>query len=110
MSLQPLVAALFGFGLSFGLIRFLTPRAERYGLIDHPGDKRKQHVAKTPTIGGLAIVIGLALTALVGGFTGLAHPAFWTALFMIALTGTLDDRFDLAPYIKFAVQIMNSAV
>ena len=105
MSLHPFVAILFGFGLSFGLIRFLAPRAERYGLIDHPGAKRKQHAGKTPTIGGLAIVIGLALTALLGGFAGLAHPAFWVGLFMIALTGTLDDRFDLAPYIKFGVQI-----
>jgi UDP-GlcNAc:undecaprenyl-phosphate GlcNAc-1-phosphate transferase len=105
LNIQPYIAALLGFGLTFGFIRFLAPRAERYGLIDHPGGERKHHSDKTPTVGGLAIVAALALTALPGGFAALAHPAFWVCLFLIALTGTLDDRFDLNPYIKFAAQI-----
>ena len=105
MNFHPYIAALLGFGLTFGLIRVLAPRAERYGLIDHPGAGRKHHTDKTPTVGGLAIVAGLALTSLLGGFAALAHPAFWVSLFLIALTGALDDKFDLGPYIKFAAQI-----
>ncbi|MFH1044792.1 MAG: hypothetical protein V1796_07085 [Pseudomonadota bacterium] len=31
------IAAVPGFGPTLGLIRFLVPRAERYGLIDQPG-------------------------------------------------------------------------
>lgn len=105
MSSSPNLAALLGFGLTFGLIRFLAPRAERYGLIDPPGAGRKNHTDQTPTVGGLAIVAGLALTALIVGFAGQVHPAFWAGLFMIACTGAFDDRFDLGPTIKFAAQI-----
>ena len=56
-------------------------------------------------MGGLAIVLGLALTALLAQSATQVHPAFWAGLFLIALTGTLDDLFDLRPTIKFAAQI-----
>ncbi len=105
MSSTPLAAALLGFGLTLGLIRFLAPRAERYGLVDAPGAGRKDHAGNTPTVGGLAIVLGLASTALLTQFATQVHPAFWAGLFLIALTGTLDDLFDLQPVIKFAAQI-----
>lgn len=105
MSALPWVAALLGFGLTFGLIRLLIPRAERLGLIDHPGEGRKDHSGSTPTVGGLAIVLGLALTALLGQFASGVHPAFWAGLAMIALTGTADDILELQPAIKFAAQI-----
>ena len=105
MSSTPFSAALLGFGLTLGLIRFLAPRAERYGLVDAPGAGRKDHAGHTPTVGGLAIVLGLALTALLAQFALQVHPAFWAGLFLIALTGTLDDLFDLQPAIKFAAQI-----
>ena len=105
MNSSAVIAAPLGFGLTLGLIRFLVPRAERYGLIDHPGAGRKDHMDKTPTVGGLAIVAGLALTALLAQFASQLHPAFWVGLFMIACTGAFDDKFDLGPYIKFAAQI-----
>ena len=66
MSSYPLIGMLVGFGLTVGLIRFLAPLAERLGLIDHPGG-RKRHVARTPTVGGVAIAAGLLLTALLTG-------------------------------------------
>lgn len=98
------IAAVLGFGLTFGLIRFLGPRAERYGLIDVPGG-RKHHADKTPIVGGLAIMAGLSLTSLLAGFASHLHPAFWASFFMIGLTGAFDDKFDLGPAIKFAAQI-----
>ncbi len=105
MNSTPLLAALLGFGLTLGLIRFLAPRAQRWGLVDSPGAGRKDHLVNTPTVGGLAIVLGLALTALLAQFASQVHPAFWAGLVLIALTGTLDDLFDLQPTIKFAAQI-----
>lgn len=103
MNSTPLLAAVLGYGLTLGLIRILTPMALRYGLVDQPGAGRKDHRAATPTVGGLAIVAGLGLSALLTQLAG--HPAFWTGLVLIALTGTLDDLFDLRPIIKFAAQI-----
>ena len=105
MTFQPYIAPMIGFGLTFGLIRFLAPRAERYGLIDHPDSTRKHHADKTPTVGGLAIMAGLSLTALLTGFGARLPAAFWASYFIVALTGAFDDRFDLGPYIKFAAQI-----
>lgn len=105
MSWSAVIAALLGFALTYALTRFLAPRAERYGLIDHPVGGRKQHTVKTPTVGGLAIMAGLSSSSLLAGFGGQLHPAFWASFFIIALTGALDDRFDLGPYIKFAAQI-----
>jgi UDP-GlcNAc:undecaprenyl-phosphate/decaprenyl-phosphate GlcNAc-1-phosphate transferase len=99
-------AALLCFVVTLGLIRWLAPRAQRLGLIDHPGTERKDHAGQTPLVGGLAIVAGLALTALLTQFTSHIHPAFWTGLLLIALTGTLDDLFELNPYVKFAAQIV----
>jgi UDP-GlcNAc:undecaprenyl-phosphate GlcNAc-1-phosphate transferase len=105
VNFQQYFAVLFGFGLTFGLIRFLAPRAERYGLIDHPDSARKHHADKTPTVGGLAIMLGLPLALLLAGLATQLPLAFWATFCIIALTGAFDDRFDLGPYIKFAAQI-----
>lgn len=105
MSLSPIIAALLGFAVTLGLIRFLTPRAERYGLIDHPSAGRKDHAGKTPTVGGLAIVLGLTAAALLSQFAGQVHPAFWAGLLLVAITGAADDVFELQPAFKFAAQI-----
>ena len=99
------LATVLGFGLTFALIRYLAPRAERLGLIDYPGGERKHHSDNTPTVGGLAIMTALLLTSLLTGFTAELRPAFWVCCFLIALTGALDDKLDLGPYIKFAAQI-----
>ena len=105
MNITPYIAAFLGFALTFGLIRFLVPRAERFGLMDRPTGGRKRHKDTTPTVGGLAILIGLSLTALLTGFADRVHPVFWVCLFLIGLTGALDDMRDLGPYIKFVAQI-----
>ena len=105
-----LIAAVLGFGLTLGLIRFLAPRAESWGLIDHPGGERKDHHGATPTVGGLAIVAGLTIAAVLGQFAGQVHPAFWAGLLLIALTGIADDIMELQPVIKFASQIVAALI
>jgi len=105
MKTAALLAPVLGFGLTLGLIRLLLPRAERWGLIDHPGGHRKHHGGATPTVGGVAIAAGLALAALLGQFATEVHPAFWAGLLLLALTGTADDILELQPAIKFAAQI-----
>ncbi|MBE0626333.1 MAG: undecaprenyl/decaprenyl-phosphate alpha-N-acetylglucosaminyl 1-phosphate transferase [Burkholderiales bacterium] len=105
MNTAAILAPVLGFGLTLGLIRLLLPRAERWGLIDHPGAGRKDHGGATPTVGGLAVAAGLALAALLGQFAAEMHPAFWAGLLLLALTGTADDILELQPAIKFAAQI-----
>ena len=104
MNPPALIGALLCFGLTLGFILILAPRAKRFGLIDVPGTGRKNHQGHTPLVGGLAIVGGLSLTALLTQSWGQIHPAFWIGLFLIVFTGTLDDLFELNPYVKFAAQ------
>jgi UDP-GlcNAc:undecaprenyl-phosphate GlcNAc-1-phosphate transferase len=105
VNVAALSAPLLGFALTLVLVRVLVPKARRYGMVDRPAAGRKDSGSGTPTIGGLAIVAGLALTGLLAQFASQVHPAFWAGLCLIALTGTLDDLFDLQPTIKFAAQI-----
>ncbi len=110
MKLAATLATLLGFAFTFGWIQFLTARAERLGMIDHPVGGRKNHLDKTPTVGGLAILLGVALSALIVGFAFEVHPAFWSCYVLVAATGAADDRLDLGPYVKFAVQIAAALV
>jgi len=105
-----LFAALLGFALTLLLIRLLAPRAGRLGFVDHPSEGRKDHAESTPNVGGLAIVFGLSLTALLMGFASQVHLAFWLGLLIILLTGTVDDLLDLDPYVKFLAQIAAAVV
>lgn len=85
------------FLILLGLIR-LAPSLK---LMDHPGG-RKDHIGKTPVVGGLAIAIVFIVALL---FLPV-HP--WLvrvlAISMLLVIGVLDDIHDLAPLPKFLTQ------
>jgi UDP-GlcNAc:undecaprenyl-phosphate GlcNAc-1-phosphate transferase len=97
-------AAFAGF-ISALLIFMLRRPAERWGLVDHPGG-RKRHGAPVPLTGGLAVVVGfgVALTA--------SFPSFgqYTALFggvaLLAVTGLLDDLGEVSATSKMLAQVL----
>jgi UDP-GlcNAc:undecaprenyl-phosphate GlcNAc-1-phosphate transferase len=98
---QALIAAFF-----CGLIILMLRRpAERWGLVDHPGG-RKRHAGVVPLTGGLAIVLGFALALSV------SFPAFgqYTALFagivLLAITGLLDDLGEVSATSKMLAQVL----
>lgn len=99
--LAPVVAAF----LTAGLIRF----APRWGLIDHPG-QRKVHVTPTPLVGGLAIMLTLvSLQAMIG------HLPFqsWSLLFALLLVtaiGVADDAHELSHRAKFVAQALGAII
>ena len=86
----------------------LSRLAPALGLIDQPGG-RKVHAQPVPLVGGLAVAIALFLT---GWLTGIAHGAshFLLALSMVIAIGLWDDVADISPRLKFAIQIVASAV
>jgi len=89
-------ASVVAFLITATLLLALRPLAGAIGLVDHPGG-RKTHNGAVPVIGGISMLGGLVIAALMGGDLG--HPgvvALLTAIFMV-LIGVLDDRFDLAP-------------
>jgi UDP-GlcNAc:undecaprenyl-phosphate GlcNAc-1-phosphate transferase len=87
--------------------------AKKVGAIDHPSD-RKVHAHPTPTLGGLAILLGL----LGAGFGASLMPEFedvftqssqWVGIaaggIVIFMLGVVDDLRDLPAPVKLAGQV-----
>jgi UDP-GlcNAc:undecaprenyl-phosphate GlcNAc-1-phosphate transferase len=86
----------------------------RLGWIDHPSD-RKVHPKPTPTVGGLAIFLGIAaalgvaraLPSLAGLHeTSSELDAAIVAAVVIVLVGVIDDTRGLSPLGKLAGQVL----
>ncbi|HET9024476.1 MAG TPA: MraY family glycosyltransferase, partial [Burkholderiaceae bacterium] len=87
------------------VILMLRRPAERWGLVDHPGG-RKRHGAPVPLTGGLAVVAGFAL-ALTSSFPALAdYPALFAGLALLAVTGLLDDLGEMSATSKMLAQVL----
>jgi UDP-GlcNAc:undecaprenyl-phosphate GlcNAc-1-phosphate transferase len=95
-------AAAFIAGL---LILMLRRPAERWGLVDHPGG-RKRHAAPVPLTGGLAITAGMIL-ALAFSFSAFAqYSAFFAGVMLLALVGLMDDLGEVSPGSKLLLQVV----
>jgi len=95
-------AAAFFAGL---LILMLRRPAERWGLVDHPGG-RKRHAAPVPLTGGIAITAGLIL-ALAVSFSAFAqYSAFFAGVLLLALVGLMDDLGEVSPGTKLLLQVL----
>jgi len=79
--------------------------ATRWGIVDQPG-VRKVHKIAVPRVGGLAMVIGVLVAALI--VIPLASDDRWflVAAGVLAAFGAADDRFDLNYRIKLLGQII----
>ena len=104
--------------ISFALALFistaLVPVAIRYapvlGLVDEPDGDRKIHANPIPRCGGLAIIIAVFIPTFfwLGDVTSLS--GFFIGAAIIALSGFLDDRYDLDYKWKFIGQIVGVGV
>jgi UDP-GlcNAc:undecaprenyl-phosphate GlcNAc-1-phosphate transferase len=95
-------AAAFIAGL---LILMLRRPAERWGLVDHPGG-RKRHAAPVPLTGGIAITAGMIL-ALAFSFSAFAqYSAFFAGVMLLALVGLMDDLGEVSPGTKLLLQVV----
>lgn len=98
---QALLAALF----TVLLILWLRRPAERFGLVDHPGG-RKRHADIVPLTGGLAITVGF-FAALSLSFGALAeYRVLFVAIALLAAIGLLDDLGEVSPRSKLGVQVI----
>ncbi len=109
MMLKLIAITLLAFAATYVAALLLIPAARRLGLVDLP-DARKTHHGEVPTVGGIAIVLGVIETGLLMGNLDQVHPAFWTGLLVIVLIGTLDDLRDLGYRSKFLAQIAAAAL
>lgn len=95
--------ALMAFISSYLALLVLRPLAVSAGLVDRVGIL-KHHGDSVPMIGGLAILVGYCFVLAVHPILLAAHVPFIICGAMIAITGTLDDRFRLSPQLRLSVQ------
>jgi UDP-GlcNAc:undecaprenyl-phosphate GlcNAc-1-phosphate transferase len=88
---------------SLAAIMVLRCFAGALGLVDHPSE-RKHHVGSVPSVGGLAIFIGLIVGAFIWGQFQLFGQIVLATSFVLVLLGVMDDRHDLSVRMRLAVQ------
>ena len=87
------------------LILMLRRPAERWGLVDHPGG-RKRHAGPVPLTGGIAVTAGLIL-ALAVSFSAFAqYSAFFAGVLLLALVGLMDDLGEVSAGSKLLLQVI----
>jgi len=84
-------------------IMVLARLAPRLGLVDHPGG-RKRHHAIVPLVGGFGIYIGVVIACLVWDNVGALGDSYKLACGAMLLVGVADDRHDITPTIRLALQ------
>lgn len=83
--------------------------AAKWQIVDQPG-ARKVHSMPIPRIGGVAMAIGVLVSALIVIRLEPADRFFLIAAGVLAVFGALDDRFDLDYRIKLTGQLIAAAI
>ena len=83
--------------------------AVRWGIVDEPG-LRKVHSSAIPRVGGLAMVIGVLLAALIVIPLEARERWFLVACGLLAAFGAADDRFDLDYRVKLLGQLIAASI
>ncbi len=101
------------FFVAFAISAIVTPISlvllKKSGIVDDPKIRKHPgiiHKIPIPRGGGIPLFIGVFLAGLV--FLPLSHitQALFLASFIALITGILDDKFDLSPYLRFAINLI----
>lgn len=102
------VGLLIAFLVTFFLMPFIIKIAKENKLFDIP-DERKTHTYPISSLGGVGIVAGLSLSLLlVADFTSEQYEFqyYLAAIFIIFITGVIDDIFVLIAWKKVIAQLL----
>src|SRR5690554_4298553 len=92
------------------LILFLFSRAaEPLGLVDKP-NSRKLHNGHVPLIGGISVFITTSVVLATILSMNSTTVALFTSFTLMALTGVLDDRFDLSVRLRIIIQLLSACI
>ena len=103
MQYRMLISCVIAVLSSAAAMILLYHHAESIGLVDRP-DERKRHVGNIPLIGGLSAFFGVIVSMCFEGQSLLFTNALLGTGAVLALTGALDDRFDLSVRTRLAIQ------
>lgn len=103
---QMILGLALGLGLSWALMRWVAP----LGWMDRPDQTRKHHARPTARTGGLALWMGLILIQASGRSLFGLDRTDWFAIHAMAVTGLMDDRFNLKARYKASAGLAVAAV
>jgi UDP-GlcNAc:undecaprenyl-phosphate GlcNAc-1-phosphate transferase len=106
--LRAFIEFFVAFTISAGAVWSFARIAPTFGIIDTPGG-RKVHSRPVPLVGGLAIFLALLVVTAFAG-NAAQTPYFAFALSIIIGIGLWDDVTEVSPRLKFAIQIVASAI
>lgn len=89
------------------LIVLLRAVAHHCDLVDHPND-RKRHVSPTPTVGGIAMFLGVALALFYANAYTEKIILLMECLFMLVILGVLNDKYGLRVDLRMMIQVVLS--
>lgn len=95
------IALVFVGAIGVPLSMWLAPRL---GVVAYPGG-RHIHAAAMPAMGGVAIVAGVLLAVIARIDITNRYGAVLAGAVVMMVVGLADDRFDLAPALKFGGQV-----
>ncbi|MBW4061340.1 undecaprenyl/decaprenyl-phosphate alpha-N-acetylglucosaminyl 1-phosphate transferase [Candidatus Saccharibacteria bacterium] len=105
---------LLGFGMAFALTAILTPLVRRFALdhniIDAPNEERKIHKHPIAYLGGVAMFISFAVTALCLMAPSRQLTALLIGCGILALIGAIDDIRKLSPWTKLFFQFLAAGI
>ncbi|OGY29644.1 MAG: hypothetical protein A3F33_00275 [Candidatus Woykebacteria bacterium RIFCSPHIGHO2_12_FULL_43_10] len=94
---------------------FVIKLAKKYGFMDYPGRAPPANIITTPTprAGGIPILISLlVLVPLFVSASGVMETpriiSFLLASTLLVVLGTLDDKYDLNPYLRFGINLLSA--
>jgi len=103
-------AVLWGFLCAGAIVVVLTPLvgrlAPRIGGLDHGGDRPRVHASPIPRIGGIAIVLGILVPAIVLLDLNDRYRSILIGTALIAAIGLIDDIRGLSPRTKLLAVIL----
>ena len=85
------------------LIPIMIKFAPRLKLLDTPTE-RKNHEGQIPLIGGVVIMPVFMIVTIIAGFSIQTYWSLYSAIIVLLITGAVDDKTHLHPWVKFALQ------
>ena len=108
--LLPLLIAFLGTVI---ITPFVIVWAKKYGLVDNPQTHKHPamlHKKLIPRAGGVAIFIGIVFASLFLLPITKTTIALFVASFLALIVGTLDDKYDISPYIRLLMNIVCAVI
>ena len=104
------IAFICAFCISVTTTPVIRTFAFKFKVTDIPKDGRRMHKKEMPLMGGVAIWLAFTVAVLIFCKQNLATYAMLLGNLVIVITGIIDDRFNMNPFVKLFMQIAASGV